>query len=514
MLRREYDSFYIDGAWHKATGPDTFTVISPSTGSPIGSVPSATVAEIDLAVAAARRAFDTTDWPTRPAAERAELCEALAQRLFDHKSELSDLLVDELGCTRAAADVYQATAPTLHWNYNAALARDYAYAEKRSTDLGPLAGGATSGFIMQYETNSVVFKEPIGVVAALGAFNFPLAGTAQKVAPAVAAGCTVVIKVPEQDPLAIMAMGDLITEAGIPPGVINIVAAGPDVSAHLVSHPDVDMVSFTGSTETGARIGEACGKRIRPAVLELGGKSAAIILPDADIDGALPELLSASAITSNGQSCVCQSRILVPRDRHDEIVQRLVDGFAGIKVGDPNDPEVALGPLISEAHRERVLGFVRRAVEQGATLAFGGGVPEGLDKGWFVEPTLLIGVTRDMEIAQEEVFGPVIAVLAYDSEEEAIEIANASRYGLSGTVFTADLEHGFDIARRIRVGLFGINMLSVDFNAPFGGLKDSGYGREHGPAGFESYLTTKTVPVASGVSIPDSVLTGQVTAGA
>lgn len=506
MLPREHDSFFIDGAWRKAEGGNRFTVVSPASGEPIGSVPSASTRDIDAAVAAARHAFDTTDWSRRPAAERADLCEALAQKIHERKEEFVDLVVDELGCTSMLAEVYQAVAPTLHWNYNAAVARSYPFSEVRTADLGPFAGGSAGGMIMPYNTQSLVVQEPVGVVATLVAYNFAFAGTAQKVAPAIAAGCTVVIKVPEPNPLAIFAMGDLIAEAGFPPGVINIVAAGSEASEHLVAHSGVDMVSFTGSTSVGSRIGEVCGRQIRPTVLELGGKSAAIVLPDADLDAAIPALLGISVVPSSGQSCVCQSRILIPRSRHDEIVERLVSALGDLKIGDPKQPDVDVGPLITEQHRERVLGFIQRAVGDGATVAFGGGVPEHLDKGWYVQPTLLTGVDPDMEIAQEEVFGPVAAVIAYDDEEDAIRIANNSRYGLAGCVFTADVAHGFELARRIRVGVFSVNSFSADFNSPFGGFKQSGIGREHGVAGIEGYLLSKTISVDPSLSLPDEVV--------
>lgn len=506
MLERTYTSFFIDGDWQPARSADRHEVISPSTGKPIGSVPSAGPADIDAAVAAARRAFYETDWATRPVAERAEMCEALAARIHAHKDDFVELLVDELGCTRTLAEVYQAVAPALHWNYNAALGREYPFTEVRTADLGPFAGGAAGGMIMPYKTQSLVVAEPVGVVATLVAYNFALAGSAQKVAPAIVAGCTVVIKVPEPNPLAIFALGNMIREAGFPPGVINIVAAGPAASEYLVQHPDVDMVSFTGSTAIGARIGESCGRRIRPTVLELGGKSAAIVLPDADLSTTVPALLNISVIPSSGQSCVCQSRFLLPRGLHDRIVDQLVEQMAGLVIGDPHRDDTVIGPLITEKHRERVLGMIERAVAAGATVAFGGGIPADRPEGWFVEPTLLTGVTPDMEIAQEEVFGPVVAVIAYDTEEEAVRIANDSRYGLAGCVFTADVEHGFELARRIRVGTFSVNSFSADFNSPFGGFKDSGIGREHGRAGLEGYLVPKTISVDPSIQIPRSIV--------
>lgn len=503
---REYSGFFINGSWQESDSDDRFSVVSPANGKVIGSVPSATLRDIDAAVEAARAAFHDTDWSRRPVEERAALMEALAAKIHEHRDEFIDIIVDELGCTTFLAEIYQAVAPTLHWNYNAAVARNYAFTEVRTADLGPFAGGAAGGLIMPYETQSLVVKEPVGVVATLVAYNFAFAGSAQKVAPAIAAGCTVVIKVPEPNPLAIFAMGELVAEVGFPPGVINIVAAGPEASEHLVGHPDVDMVSFTGSTAVGARIGEICGPRIRPMVLELGGKSAAIILEDADLEITVPQLLGISVIPSSGQSCVCQSRFLVPRSRHDEIVGKLTAAFAELNVGDPHDPATQIGPLISEPHLERVQGFVDRAVEQGATIAFGGGPPEGQTEGWYFQPTLLTGVTNDMEIAQEEVFGPVVAVIAYDNEEHAIQLANDSKYGLAGCVFTADIERGFSVARRVRVGTFSVNSFSADFNSPFGGFKSSGIGREHGVAGLDGYLIPKTISVDPTIEIPQALV--------
>jgi aldehyde dehydrogenase (NAD+) len=504
MLDREYPGFYIDGGWRPADSSDTFTVISPRNGERIGSVPRATNTDIDAAVEAARRAFYETDWPTRPVAERAAMCRRLAELLAEHRPEFAELLVDEMGCNRMLADVYMAVAPTLHWNYYAQVGEEFSFTEVRDSDLTPLAGGG-GGLIMPYAGRSVVVKEPVGVVAAFCAFNFALPCVGQKVAPALVAGCTAVVKVPEPNPLAIFAMGDLVTEAGFPPGVINFVAAGPAESEHLVRHPDVDMVSFTGSTKTGGHIGEICGSMVRPCTLELGGKSAGIILEDADVDAALPVLVGASVGTNAGQSCVCISRILVPRSRYDEIAAKLTDAIGGLKVGDPREPDTVICPLITEAHRERVLAHIRMAQEEGATVATGGGIPAGLDEGWYVEPTLLTDVTNDMRIAQEETFGPVTSLIAYDDEEEAIRIANDSEYGLAGCVFTGDPEHGFAVARRIRTGTFSVNTMAADFNSPFGGYKKSGYGREHGVAGLEGYLLTKTISVDPSAELPASV---------
>src|SRR4051812_9449967 len=504
MLSREYPSLYIDGGWQEPDSTERFDVVSPATGEKIGFVAAANEADIDRAVEAARTAFYETDWPTRPVDERAELMERLAALIAEHAPEFAELTVEELGHTRITGEVYHSVAPTLHWNYYAKVGREHTFAEVREADLTPMAGAA-GGLIMKYESKSLLVREPVGVVAALTAFNFPLPGIAQKTAPAIVAGCTVVVKAPDPDPLTLFAMADLVTEAGFPPGVINIVAATREASEHLVGHPDVDMVTFTGSSEVGKKIGEVCGAQVKRCVLELGGKSAAIILEDADLDAALPMVIGSSVGTSQGENCTAMSRILAPKAQYDEIASRLTEAFAGLKVGDPNDDDTVVGPMISEAHRERVLGYIKSAVDDGATVATGGGVPEDLDKGFYVEPTLLTNVSNDMKVAQEEIFGPVIVLIPFEDEDDAIRIANDSRFGLSGSVFTGDPVRGFDVARRIRTGTFRVNTMSADFNSSFGGYKDSGIGREHGPYAIEEYLQHKTISIEPSDEFPHDV---------
>ncbi len=505
MLPREYPNLYIDGRWQEPDSNERLEVISPATGEQIGYVPAANETDIDRAVEAARKAFYETDWPTRPVEERAEMMERLAALIAEHQPEFRDLIVDELGHTKLTAEVYHSVAPTLHWNYYAQKGREHTFAEVREADLSPLAGNA-GGLIMKYESKSLLVREPVGVVAAMTAFNFPLPGIAQKTAPALVAGCTVVVKAPDPDPLSLFAMADLVTEAGFPPGVINIVAASREASERLVTHPDVDMVSFTGSVEVGKQIGRACGALIRPCVLELGGKSAAIVLDDADVDAVLPVLVGSSAGTSQGESCVCMSRILAPKSQYDEIASKLTEAFKTLKVGDPHEDDTVVGPLVTEAHRDRVLGFINQAVGEGATVAAGGKVPEHLDKGWYVEATLLTNVTNDMTVAQEEIFGPVIALIPYEDEEDAIRIANDSRFGLSGSVFTGDPVRGFQVARRIRTGTFSVNTMAADFNSSFGGYKESGVGREHGPYAIDEYLLDKTISIDPSQDVPEVVL--------
>ncbi len=505
MSPRDYSSFFIDGRWRPAESSDRFDVISPSTQQRIGSVPAASTADIDAAVAAARRAFDETDWPTRPAAERADLVARLAAAISARKDEIAELITEESGCTLFLSQAYQAVAPTLSFNYYAELARTYPYQEVRVSDLNALAGGGGEGTIIPFAGKSLVVHEPVGVVACISAFNFAVACVGQKAGPALAAGCTVVLKVPEANPLASFLLGELMEEIGFPPGVLNIVAARPEASEHLIRHPGVDMVSFTGSTAVGRRIGEVCGSLIKPCVLELGGKSAAILLEDADLDVAIPTLVGCSVGTNQGQSCVCISRILVPASMYDQVADALAEQISALKVGDPMEADTIVGPLITEAHRDRVLGHIRTAVEEGATVRVGGKQPEHLPRGWYVEPTLLTDVTNDMTVAQEEIFGPVTALIPYTDEEDAIRIANDSRYGLSGCVFTSDMDAGFAIARRIRTGTFSVNTFAADLNSPFGGVKESGFGREHGPAGFEGMLQTKTISIDPSQELPQKV---------
>jgi betaine-aldehyde dehydrogenase len=293
---------------------------------------------------------------------------------------------------------------------------------------------------------------------------------------------------------------------GFPPGVINIVAAGAEASEHLIRHPGVDMVSFTGSTAVGRRIGEICGSLVKPVVLELGGKSAGIILDDADVESAVGTLVGCSVGTNQGQSCVAITRILVPEKRHDELAEAFAEAISMLQVGDPREPDTVVGPLITAAHRERVERYIATGIAEGATLATGGGRPADRRRGWYVEPTLLTNVSNNMTVAREEIFGPVTALIPYKDEEHAIRIANDSPYGLSGCVFTADPSHGFEVARRVRTGTFSVNTYAADLNSPFGGFKQSGIGREHGPTAIREYLLAKTISIDPSQELPDAIL--------
>ncbi|MBE1549321.1 acyl-CoA reductase-like NAD-dependent aldehyde dehydrogenase [Mycobacterium sp. OAS707] len=472
----------IDGRLLETTR--TFPSINPATGEVLGSAPDATVADAEAAVAAARRAFDTTDWSTNTEL-RIRCLEQLHRALVEHRDELAALTIAEVGATESLCQGAQLDAPIEIVRYYADLLRSYPMTE----DLGNIESRG-----MQH--HRWVEKEAGGVVAAIIAYNYPNQLALAKLAPALAAGCTVVLKAAPDTPLITLALGELIAEhTDIPAGVVNVLSgADPEVGAVLTASPDVDIVTFTGSTPTGRRIMAAASDTLKKVFLELGGKSAAIVLDDADFNTAA--LFSAfSMVTHAGQGCALTSRLLVPKKNHDEIVELVKNNFGLVRYGDPADPSTYMGPLISEKQRDKVDGMVRRAIEAGATLVTGG---EKVGPGYFFTPTLLTDVDPDSEIAQEEVFGPVLVVIGYDDDDDAVRIANNSIYGLSGAVFGSE-DRALAVARRIRTGTFSING-GMYFNAdsPFGGYKQSGIGREMGTAGLEEFLESKTIATVVG----------------
>ncbi|NVN48600.1 aldehyde dehydrogenase family protein [Mycolicibacterium hippocampi] len=456
----------------------TFPSLNPATGEVLGHAPDASVAEARAAVAAARQAFDTTDWSTDTGL-RIRCLEQLHQALVDHRDELAALTIAEVGATEALCQGAQLDQPIEIVRYYADLLKSYPMTE----DLGNIESRG-----MQH--HRWVEKEAAGVVAAIIAYNYPNQLALAKLAPALAAGCTVVLKSAPDTPLISLALGELIANhTDIPAGVVNVLSgADPEVGAVLTTSADVDVVTFTGSTPTGRRIMAAASETLKKVFLELGGKSAAIVLDDADFGTAA--LFSAfSMVTHAGQGCALTSRLLVPKKHKDEIVEMVKANFGMVRYGNPGDPKTYMGPLISEKQRDKVDGMVKRAVDAGATLVTGG---EKVDPGYFFTPTLLADVDPDSEIAQEEVFGPVLVVIAYEDDDDAVRIANNSIYGLSGAVFGSE-ERALAIARRIRTGTFSINggnYFSPD--SPFGGYKQSGIGREMGTAGLEEFLETKT----------------------
>ncbi len=462
----------------------TFASLNPATGEVLGYAPEGTVADAEAAIAAARRAFDAGTWAT-DVDLRIRCMAQLHQALLDHREELAALTIAEVGATPALTQGPQLDQPIQIVGYYAELLKDYPLTE----DLGNIE-------VRGQQHHRWVEKEPAGVVAAIIAYNYPNQLALAKLAPALAAGCTVVLKGAPDTPLVTLALGELIANhTDIPAGVVNVLSSSdPEVGAVLTTSPDVDMVTFTGSTPTGRRIMAAASETLKKVFLELGGKSAAIVLDDADF--ATAAMFSAFSMASHaGQGCALTSRLLVPRKHHDELVELVKTNFSHVRYGDPNEPTTYMGPLISERQRDKVDAMVKRAVEAGATLATGG---EKKGPGYFYTPTLLTDVTPDMEIAQDEVFGPVLVVIAYDDDDDAVRIANDSIYGLSGAVFGSQ-DRALAVARRIRTGTFSINggnYFSPD--SPFGGFKQSGIGREMGKAGLEEFLEGKTYATVVG----------------
>ena len=480
MAIRDYDRLFIGGDWVAPEGTDTIGIISPVSEEVIARVPDGTEADIDKAVAAARIAFDRGPWRRMAPAERGEILRQAAAQITAEMGDMAEIITREMGAPITFSNLGQVFAPTMIFNYYADLAGTFAFDEVRDGLLNPKV---------------LVTKEPVGVVGAIAPWNVPLFIAAAKLAPSLAAGCTVVYKPAPETPLDAFRLAEIFEACGLPKGVLSVVPAGREVSEHLVTHPGVDKISFTGSGVGGKRIGGLCGERLKRCTLELGGKSAAIILDDADLATTIPTLLP-NAIMNNGQACIAQTRILAPRARYAEVVDAVVSGVSAMKVGDPMDPATEVGPVVAERQRTRIEGYLDSGREEGATVAIGGGRPSGSDfaKGWYVEPTVFSDVDNKMKIAQEEIFGPVLVVIPYDGDDNAVEIANDSNYGLCGSVWTNDNDRGLGVARQVRTGTYMLNTFApIDFATPFGGFKESGVGREFGPEGLGSFLEMKSI---------------------
>ena len=473
---RDHDRFYIGGQWVAPAGSGTIDVVSPHTEEVIGRVPDGTAADMDRAVAAARDAFDNGPWPQMDPADRAAAVGRLADLYAARLGDFAEIITEEMGSPITFSQLAQAPQPQMMLSYFADLGKTFTWEDERPGMFGPVT----------------VRREPVGVVAAIVPWNVPQFTIMTKLPAALVAGCTVVVKPAPETPLDSYLLAELIEQADLPPGVVNIVPAGREVGEHLVSHADVDKVAFTGSTAAGRRIGSICGQQLKRCSLELGGKSAAIILDDADLAATMGWLQMAS-LMNNGQACVAQTRILAPRSRYDETVDALSGMVAGLAVGDPSDPATQVGPLVAKRQQDRVEGYITAGQDEGAKVVTGGSRASGQDRGWYVAPTVFADVDPAMRIAREEIFGPVLAVIPYEDEAHAIKIANDSDYGLAGTVWTADVEHGMQIARRVRTGTYGVNMYMIETCAPFGGYKASGIGRELGPEGLMSYLEYKSI---------------------
>ncbi|MEV4152246.1 aldehyde dehydrogenase [Nocardia salmonicida] len=472
---------YIGGQWVDPAAGESIEVISPHTEQVIARVPDPTTADVDRAVASAREAFDTGPWPRMDPQARVAIVRELARCYRAREDELAHLITTEMGAPITFSRSAHAKLPGIMISAFADIAAGYRWQETRAGFLG---------------RDVVVGHEPVGVVAAIIPWNMPMFLLVGKLIPALLAGCTVVLKPSPETALDAQHMAELLDQVGLPPGVVSILPAGREVGRYLVSHPGVDKVSFTGSTEAGRQVAEVCGAALRRVSLELGGKSAAVVLDDADPDAVATGMMVAGLMNS-GQACVAQTRVLVPQHRRDEFVDALASVIENLTVGDPFDPATRIGPMVSRRQQQRVLEYIDLGQREGARLLVGGtDLPESVEHGWYVRPTLFADVDNSMRIAQEEIFGPVLSVIAYTDDEHAVHLANDSEYGLSGSVWSSDIERATAIARRVRAGTLGINEpYSMDPVAPFGGVKNSGIGREFGTEGLEGYLDTVSLSI-------------------
>jgi aldehyde dehydrogenase (NAD+) len=466
------DKIYIGGEWVASSGSGVLEVVDSATEEVIGSVPDGTPKDVDRAVAAAREAFEP--WSRTTVDERAEWMQRIAQALGERMEEIAALIAREVGMPLKLSHMIQAGLPTMSFGSMPQVMADTAWEE----EVG----------------NSLIVREPVGVVGAITPWNYPLHQICAKVAPALSAGCTVVVKPSEVAPLNAFLLADVLDELGLPPGVFNLVTGlGPVVGDAMSRHPGIDMISFTGSTAAGRRVSEAASATVKRVALELGGKSPNVILDDAPLEDAITDGVSKCFLNS-GQMCSALTRMLVPRARLAEAEQIAAAVAEQFKPGDPFDPESKLGPLVSDVQRERVRAYIRKGQEEDAKLVAGGAdPPEGLERGYFVRPTVFSDVTPQMTIAQEEIFGPVLAIMPYDDEEDAVRIANDTVYGLSGGVWSGDEERAKRVGRRIRTGQVEINGGAFNPLAPFGGYKQSGHGRELGHFGLEEFLQVKSM---------------------
>ncbi|MFD9821283.1 aldehyde dehydrogenase [Streptomyces violascens] len=477
----EHGQLFIGGELTDPLGSDVIEVISPHTEQVIGRVPHASRADVDRAVAVARKAFDEGPWARATPEERIEVVSRIKDAILVRHEEIARSISSQNGSPYSWSVLAQALGAMMVWDSAITVARQFPYEERRSGALGPL----------------LVRREPVGVVAAVVPWNVPQFVAAAKLGPALLTGCSVILKPSPESPLDSYILGEMAAEAGLPEGVLSILPADREVSEYLVGHPGIDKVSFTGSVAAGKRVMEVAARNLTRVTLELGGKSAAVILPDADLAATVAGVVPA-AWMNNGQACVAQTRILAPQSRYDEIAEAFAAAAGALVVGDPLDAATQVGPLVAKRQQQRSLDYIRIGQEEGAKILTGGGRPAGRDRGWYVEPTLFGGVDNAMRIAREEIFGPVICLLPYADEAEALRIANDSEYGLSGSVWTGDVEHGIEFGRKVRTGTFNVNTFSLDMLGPFGGYKSSGLGREFGPEGFGEYLEHKMIHLPAG----------------
>ena len=475
-------SLYVGGEWVDPSTADVIEVTSPHTEDIIGRAPAAGPADVDRAVAAARSAIDDGPWPRLDPAERIDAVRRLAAAYGERRREMAELITAEMGAPISFSKLAQAMLPATMLGAFADVAAAHAWEQVRPGYFGQ---------------DITLRKEPVGVIAAIVPWNMPQFSIVVKLAPALLAGCAVVLKPAPETPLDALLLAEMIDGLDLPPGVVSVLPGGATAGAHLAGHPGVDKVAFTGSTAAGRQVAAACAANLTRVSLELGGKSAAVVLDDAD-PAAVAAGAKVAGLMNGGQACVAQTRYLVPAARHDEMVEALAAMVDGLVVGDPSDRATEIGPLVARRQQERVRDYIGLGEREGARRVRGGtDLPEGVERGWYVRPTLFDGVDNGMRIAREEIFGPVLSVIAYRDEDEAVRIANDSDYGLSGSVWTADVDRGIGVARRVRTGTFGVNQpYSMDPAAPFGGVKASGFGRELGPEGLDEFLDVKAISIA------------------
>ena len=485
MSARQHDvvrhgSLYIGGHWRRPSSDQTLVVHSPVSEELVGIAPAADRDDVDASVMAARDAFDDGEWASMSHGQRSEILRALGKSLSGRRDELARLVTAETGLPIEKWSGAAVDGAVLYCNVFADMATTFDWEEVRQ--------GAYMKFLVR--------KEPVGVVAAILPWNSPVPLTMWKVAPALLAGCTVIYKPAPETPLHSYVLAEIFDEVGVPPGVFNIVPGGSETGEALVTHPGVDKISFTGSTAAGKRIATLAGGMLKRVSLELGGKSAAVVLEDVDIE-MFASQIAAAGMMNNGEACLNQTRVLVPRRRYDEMAEAIRSAVESMKMGDPYDLETDLGPLIAERQRDRVEGLIGSCVDEGGKVILGGGRPADRSRGWWVEPTVLADVHNHMRIAREEIFGPVLTLIPYDGVDDAVSIANDTNYGLDGSVWGGDVDAGLEIARRLRTGHVSVNGFIMDPLQPFGGFKESGIGREGGPEGLEEFTETK------GINLPE-----------
>ncbi len=463
---------YIDGKWVETLGVGTITVINPATEEVFGKVPIGTVEDVDSAVFAAKKAFP--EWSNTTIEERSEILNDISSAIKERGEELARLITSEVGTPIDYSRMAMVGTPRVVARSYSKILQDFEWEEEIR--------------------NSLVVKEPIGVVGMITPWNFPLHQIIGKVAPAIAAGCTMVLKPSKEAPLNAFVLADILHEIGLPRGVFNLVSGhGSEIGEAIAGHPDVDMVSFTGSTKAGVRVSELAAASVKRVTLELGGKSANIVLDDADFPRAASSAIHA-CFGNSGQECSALTRLLIPENSKDEVIEVISGKIGRYTVGDPMDNSNKCGPLVSKRQQDSVSAFISTGKSEGATLVAGGeGMPEGLERGFFVKPTVFADVTPEMTLFREEIFGPVLSITTYSSEEEAIELANDSEYGLSGGVWSGDLDRAMDVAKKLRTGQVSINGGAFNVTAPFGGYKQSGLGREMGIHGLEEFLEIKSI---------------------